>query len=329
MRIWNTARQHLTLYRSLSIQCRYDKIMDIIKRKEEKMKNRLALILAAFLAAGVTGCTVNSTQPEQQADSEVTTESAKDIEIVSEETSAETQEEKTEDTKSSEQEKNTENKVVISYATLENDRTLEDGTVIVYISYQRPTVTVEGNDNATSAIKQDFDSDEEAFNIRGDEIEAEARAFFTDGVSEDNPAYANSVEYTEKRVSGRVISFERLNYSNLGGVHGNTYVSGLNFDSQTGERLTLDDIAEDRERFLAAAKEYVLSLCESDEYKELLIPDYQESLDSILQDDLWFFDEEGITFIANTYELASYAAGTLRFTVPYGELEGLKTEYKK
>lgn len=292
------------------------------------MKKKAALILVAFLAAGVTGCTSNQTQPEQEPDSEVTTEAVEDTESDSEESSSETQEEKTEDTESTEEE-STESRVTISYEALPNDRTLEDGTIIVSAFYQRPTVTVEGNEDAAAAIKQEFDSDEEAFYIRGDELETEAKAYFTEGTGEVIVPYANEVKYTDKRADGRIISFERSNYSNLGGVHGNTYVSGLNFDTRTGARLTLDDIAEDKESFLAAAKEYVLSLCESDAYKNRLMPGYEDYLNDILQDDLWYLDEEGITFIANTDTLAAYAEGTLQFTVPYENLNGLKAEYSK
>lgn len=292
------------------------------------MKKKAALILVAFLAAGVTGCTSNQTQPEQEPDSEVTTEAVEDTESDSEESSSETQEEKTEDTESTEEE-STESRVTISYEALPNDRTLEDGTIIVSAFYQRPTVTVEGNEDAAAAIKQEFDSDEEAFYIRGDELETEAKAYFTEGTGEVIVPYANEVKYTDKRADGRIISFERSNYSNLGGVHGNTYVSGLNFDTRTGARLTLDDIAEDKESFLAAAKEYVLSLCESDAYKNRLMPGYKDYLNDILQDDLWYLDEEGITFIANTDTLAAYAEGTLQFTVPYENLNGLKAEYSK
>lgn len=292
------------------------------------MKKKAALILVAFLAAGVTGCTSNQTQPEQEPDSEVTTEAVEDTESDSEESSSETQEEKTEDTESTEEE-STESRVTISYEALPNDRTLEDGTIIVSAFYQRPTVTVEGNEDAAAAIKQEFDSDEEAFYIRGDELETEAKAYFTEGTGEVIVPYANEVKYTDKKADGRIISFERSNYSNLGGVHGNTYVSGLNFDTRTGARLTLDDIAEDKESFLAAAKEYVLSLCESDAYKNRLMPGYEDYLNDILQDDLWYLDEEGITFIANTDTLAAYAEGTLQFTVPYENLNGLKAEYSK
>lgn len=292
------------------------------------MKNKSALILAVFLAAGITGCSVNQTQPEQEPDSEVTTEAVEDTETSSEETSSETQEEKTEDTESTEQETGTESRVTVSYETFEDDRTLEDGSLIVTASYQKPTVTVEENEDATGAIKQEFDSDEEAFHIRVDEIETEARDY-KESTGELGVPYANSVEYTGKRADGRIISFERNNYSNAAGVHGNTYVSGLNFDTLTGARLNLDDITEDRESFLASAKEYVLSLCESDAYKDRLVPEYQDYLDDVLQDDLWYLDEEGITFIANTYVLAAYAEGTLRFTVPYENLNGLKAEYSR
>ena len=74
-------------------------------------------------------------------------------------------------------------------------------------------------------------------------------------------------------------------------------------------------------------KEYVLEICKTDAYSSRLFPEYEESLDYVLQDDLWYFDKEGITFISNPYELAAYAEGTIYFTVPYEVLTGLKEEY--
>ena len=122
-------------------------------------------------------------------------------------------------------------------------------------------------------------------------------------------------------------SFTKSNYSYNGGAHGSNYIFGWNFDLETGKRLTLEDITEDKDAFMADVKEYVLELCKSDAYNNRLFPDYEENIDFILQDDFWYFDGEGITFIANTYEISAYAEGTLFFTVPYEVLQGLKDAY--
>lgn len=292
------------------------------------MKRKYVFIVMMSLAMGLVGCsnseTLKTTNTEMVTEKESPPEAEETTEdITAENTEAEDTSEETETT-----EDVLESKVTVSYETIEEEKTDDNGNILVKISYQRPTVTVEGKEDVNELIKQEFEKDEEAFKIRGDEL---ARDTYYDPENDSVQSYSsNSVTYTDKRLGETIISFERLDYTYYAGTpHGQPFFSGLNFDTQTGTVLHLEDITENKEDFLAAAKEYILKLCETDEYKDILNPNYEESVDGLLQEDLWYFDEQGITFIANVYEMASYAEGVLYFTIPYDELQGVKEEYIK
>ncbi len=291
------------------------------------MKRKILTMTLVALLLGTTGC--------EKTGAVKTTEGAKDV--VSEETTTEavaqdtTDEEpaddSTQETAPEETKDEKEALVSVTFTGKSDDVYNELGDEIVYVYYTRPVVTIRDNDDATTAINQELEDDEAAFDSNSELLATEAKQMFADESMEDIAPYANEVRFSEKRVDDKVVCFEKYNYTNNGGAHGNTFYSGWNFDVTTGKRLTISDIAENEEAFVAKVKDYVLALCESDAYNSRLFPEYADYIDYVLQDDLWYFDTEGITFIANTYELAAYAEGTLRFTVPYNELEGLKTEY--
>lgn len=289
------------------------------------MKRRMALILAFGLMLGITGCEQSGNSGSTEVVESTVAGESDTGEDVEEQT-----EESTEATTESEEiaeDSVQEGKVSITFDGKNDDRYNENGDTILYVYYSNPEVTINGNEEATKAIAQELDADEEAFFIDCDSVETEAALVFEDDMMEDIPAYANEVRFIEKRVDDKVVSFEKNDYSSMGGAHGNTYLSGWNFDVETGKRLTIEDIAEDKDAFMENVKDYVLELCKSDAYNSRLFPEYETNIDYILQDDLWFFDYEGITFISNTYELAAYAEGAIYFTVPYAELEGLKDVY--
>ena len=290
------------------------------------MKRRLlTMTLMAFLL-GVAGC--------ENADTAKTTESVTDAaseeatsEAVAEDVS-EQEEASTQETAKEEKDSNADEELVKVTFTGKNDDVYNDlGNMIVYVYYTRPVVEIAGNEAASTAINQELEDDEAAFDMNCETLAAEAKQMLADEMTEDVSPYANEVRFSEKRIDDKVVCFERYNYTHNGGAHGNTFYFGWNFDVETGKRLTISDIAEDEEAFMANVKDYVLALCESDAYNSRLFPEYQDYIDYVLQDDLWYFDQEGITFIANIYEIAAYAEGTIRFTVPYNELEGLKPEY--
>ncbi len=283
------------------------------------MKKKLAVVLALSMISGICGCSKAST--EQATTEAVTTQEQ------TEEVTQSTQEENTEEQTTTQEEAVSE--VSVTYETTKDEKKLDNGSVYMYISYMKPTVTILDNEEAQKQIQSELDAIESDFYTNAQEMESEAKLYYSQSEnSEDETSYSSDTQYSDMRVDQKVISLMKTSYSYQGGAHGYSYISGLNYDVKTGKTLTLDDITTDKEAFLAQVKEAIIDKCDNGEYKEAVFPDYKDYIDNILTDDLWYFDENGITFIANAYEIGPYAAGTMDFTIPYDEITGFVDDYK-
>ena len=130
-----------------------------------------------------------------------------------------------------------------------------------------------------------------------------------------------TVKITRADSSAVSLVFTTMTYT--GGAHGNYFDVGYVYDAQTGELLTLDKLTSDYDAFSNFVLEYMLTLAKEDEtYASLdLIEDLRSALAMLLREGSWYFDENGLVLFSDVYELASYAEGIIRFTVPYEELE--------
>lgn len=221
---------------------------------------------------------------------------------------------------------------VVSFELISNEYQSDDKEIsFLYTDYTRPSVTIPGNENATVAITDTLLEQEQSLNTASSEYLTDAKELYR-----DNPdifsSYGLTYEYELKRCDSCVLSLRSYENIYLGGAHGYYTYRGWNFDTRTGKKLTLSDITDDKEKLLACAKEYILSQLELPYYSDQLIVD-TENLpsiveDSVLVDDMWYFTNSGLTFLANAELLGSYAAGAFFFTVPYQQLEALKPEYE-
>lgn len=121
---------------------------------------------------------------------------------------------------------------------------------------------------------------------------------------------------------GNTISYLVTKYSFTGGAHGMSAEISLNFNRKTGEPVEETDIfAEDYWEKLA----------------ELLNSHLPESLDSPQDTAMLFLkdiepngnfsvSEKGVTYIFNQYEIAPYAMGIIRVSIPWEELDGILNE---
>lgn len=109
-----------------------------------------------------------------------------------------------------------------------------------------------------------------------------------------------------------------------GGAHGIEQKLAMNFDEETGHQITYDDLFVQgydhrlREMLLEKLKKYTNthSLEELQEEGYLFAMDIYAPQNFILGDD-------GITFIYNPYEIASYAQGRTELTLSYSELKAI------
>lgn len=114
-----------------------------------------------------------------------------------------------------------------------------------------------------------------------------------------------------------VITISIDSYTFTGGAHGNSVITLLNFDPNTGNLYTQDDVFKPSKDFTELVKKYFKT--------------ETESKNNNIQNDNFFgedfrlpenigFNEEGVIFLYNTYELSSYAEGITEFTIPYNEI---------
>lgn len=129
-------------------------------------------------------------------------------------------------------------------------------------------------------------------------------------------------EYIKGEMYGshkNIFSYKTSKYVFAGGAHGMTAETAFNFDMKTGEPVVETDFfKEGYNRKLTG----------------LLSAHLPEALESPADTSMMFIREiepngnfcvskEGVTYIYNQYEIAPYAMGIIRITIPWEELEGL------
>lgn len=215
--------------------------------------------------------------------------------------------------------------------------------LILSFSYVSPHVSIQGRDEAAQAINDYLAMLDETYYTGNDYGAGTAMGYnMMLELAQDNYGYAIStgedVELTfaasrttaVARSDGAVLSLVYDDYSFTGGAHPNSGQRGYVFDTQTGARLSLEDLSGDygalsealtaamvkrAEEDTALAAQLDASITEGKSYEELFSP--------LLRDGSWYLSEEGIVIFSDQEELSSYAAGPVRFEIPYGELEGV------
>ena len=210
--------------------------------------------------------------------------------------------------------------------------TTEDGTVYYTAQYSYPVVSIEGNDAAAEKINADISAQMETVRADGDTAAKEALEWLNSlnesGVPlepGDFRAYSDDVSYSVQRADDRVISLTVNYYTDAGGAHGYTFWRGAVYDTQTGERLTLDDLSDDPEAFRAATLAYNQELAATDSYSERMFSTEDitnGTLEKVLyeEENVWYLSGAGLVFVSDAYDLGSYADGAIEFIIPYRDL---------
>ena len=132
-----------------------------------------------------------------------------------------------------------------------------------------------------------------------------------------------------------VLSLQVRSDAYLGGAHGYAVESGWVFDSQTGKRLELKDLAQDPQALENFVLDQLVSrVSESPELQQHIAwfqqDEYREQFSQLLTQGSWLLDEQGLRFFSQEYQFGPHAAGVLQVTIPYGDLADLmKPQYLK
>lgn len=132
-----------------------------------------------------------------------------------------------------------------------------------------------------------------------------------------------------ERADGNVLTITYDDYYYTGGMHGIYYTRGYCFDTQTGEKLSLETLSDDPEGLKDFIVETMLTMTEESEeisqrIDEMIVPveGRRDAFSALLRDGSWYLDGTGLCIFSDVYELGSYAAGEIVFHIPYEQLEG-------
>ena len=200
----------------------------------------------------------------------------------------------------------------------------EDGVTYMTAQSVAPNVSIEGADEAAQAIASVLAERLTVSQEDIDEYAAMAREHYDTLDETERESFGGySIRYSaEVKRSEGVLSVLCTRTEYTGGAHDNTSVFGLTFDLSTGALLSAADIAADYEGLCAKVAESVSAQAEELE-EGTITGDLDAYAGGVLDTEKWYLDGEGLVLFAAPDELAPHAAGTIVFTIPYSELEGL------
>ena len=210
---------------------------------------------------------------------------------------------------------------------------------ILYFAYDSPYVTIGGHPEAMAELNGQLAFMDESFYVGGAEGDGNGFNGMLE-LAEDNYAYVRQsnkqqkLEFTStrtvrtERVDSSMISFV-FSYSEYSGDPRNSYGEvGCVFDAETGELLSLEDLSADYDTLKKQLVHELVASTTRDKslyehvYVSYMKNDYYATLGKLLRPGAWYFDEDGIVFVTNLYELGPYEAGHAVFHISYSKLKG-------
>ena len=123
--------------------------------------------------------------------------------------------------------------------------------------------------------------------------------------------------------SPKIIQYQFDHYAFLGGAHPNSFKSLHIFDAVSGEEKEMKAFVSDSVALLKKVE------TEFRKVEKLASDINLEEEGYFLKNNHFFlpanyiFTKDGVLFYYNPYEIAAYARGAIKFTIPYAELDGI------
>ena len=138
----------------------------------------------------------------------------------------------------------------------------------------------------------------------------------------ENSASLNWSDLVSGSIEGQkdnILSYVVEHHAFRGGAHGMTAVTAYNFDTKSGKEIQETDF------FKNGYEEKLTKLLSARLPEAVGGPENMEMLfiQEVEPNDNFYITEDGVTYIYNHYEIAPYAMGIIKITIPWNELEGL------
>lgn len=190
------------------------------------------------------------------------------------------------------------------------------------VSYMSPTVFMPERSDAAAKINESLEALATEYTTK---TYQDNYGHYTqnigDGTAKGLSAFGMERTIRSQRADSGVISLRIVDRASLGTTN-TLKISGISYDSQTGDELKLANLGSSSEKLVNTVSEKILvSFNEDPKYRDVFFNEgYTETIKSLVSDGHWYLSADGIVIIANPGEIADAAAGFYEFTVPYSEL---------
>lgn len=190
------------------------------------------------------------------------------------------------------------------------------------VSYMSPTVFMPERSDAAAKINESLEALATEYTTK---TYQDNYGHYTqnigDGTAKGLSAFGMERTIRSQRADSGVISLRVVDRASLGTTN-TLKISGISYDSQTGDELKLADLGSSSEKLVNTVSEKILvSFNEDPKYRDVFFNEgYTETIKSLVSDGHWYLSADGIVIIANPGEIADAAAGFYEFTVPYSVL---------
>ena len=190
---------------------------------------------------------------------------------------------------------------------------------------------IPGNQHAEDKINEFFADRNAAFEdtieLYTDVVETAYEAWEATEDAGEWKTYELGRKYSVKRLDEQMICIVEDSYVNAGTDRTSNVRVSYNFDTWTGSRLSLEEVADHLDEIRAESVQYMGEVLLEEEYQEILKQDYANHLEDVLTDSTWYTDEEGFHIICNEGIIASEKEGILEFVLPYDEADVVDEVY--
>ena len=200
------------------------------------------------------------------------------------------------------------------------ERNDADGSLLLQERLMEAVISIDGREDVSAAINAVLHS---RYTERQQEAESQLEAARQEkeslaalGLSFSGYAVTESIR--AERLDAAAISLVATSVDSTGGAHGSTTSKAFNFDSATGEQLSISSLTDDMDALKQAVTQAVIEQIQAnpDQY----YPNAVDLAGSLLDEGGWYFSSQGLTAFCNPYYMAPFAAGVLEFEIPYTAL---------
>lgn len=221
----------------------------------------------------------------------------------------------------------------VTFDFYSEERSTKIGDHTVYINRcVYPVVTIEDHENAAAKINADIRKRVDFCQANTSTLESAEVIYYDIYKNEDGyfslPGFCDELDFAVARADSRVLSFLVTSHHYSGGAHGLYHFIGLNYDVQTGELIEFSELSENIDGFRQSALACQQRLAVTETYQWLMFPDAVDHLEQLMQDGSWYFSSSGLVFFSDPYELGPFSSGSIEFTVPYSDLDGMGMKEK-